>query len=122
MNVVSEFLQNLKTRCGNTWCYSPYLQLYCLLASFVVKVERDKNAVFFFSVIRMIPFFVKQACAFFIYYFYYKLSVYLSKMMNKKLTKKVKSSTLFLSVLSAIILAVNYAFGKSGFPHRNSQR
>lgn len=49
MNVVSEFLQNLKTSCGNVCCHSPYLQLYSLLESFVVKVERDKNVVFFFQ-------------------------------------------------------------------------
>lgn len=47
--MVSEVLQNLKTSCGDVCCNSPYLQLYCLLESFVVKVERDKNAVVFFQ-------------------------------------------------------------------------
>lgn len=48
------------------------------------------------SVVRMIPFFVKHVCASFIYYFSHKCSVYLSKMMDKKLTKK-QLKTVFLS-------------------------
>lgn len=48
------------------------------------------------GVVRMIPFFVKQVFAAFIFYFSHKCSVYLKKMMDKKLTKKLLK-TIFLS-------------------------
>lgn len=66
----------------------------------------------FSSVGRVIPFFVRKGCTFFIYYFYYKCSVYLSKMLSKKLTKKQLKTVLCFceTVWSAVILAVKYAF------------